>query len=834
MLGLLTRTLEYPLGEDGQQLAGSKSIITTYNYEFNNQKIVGALIKETDSLGQSIVYYYDNTDGKLLATVNSSANTGLCYTYDVMGRLTNVTPATYVSNTSYTPVTNAESVEYTYTGNGLLSSIITESTTYDFAYNAFGNQTSVGIGDDTLASYEYNPKNGKLKKITYGNGFVVEYVYNTLELLTEVWYTENNVRYKAHEYVYTANGQLYEYKDNVSGKTVIYKYDFDKRLSSISEYDNDNVYYGFQNSVEYNEEGNLSKTLYSINHYNGTNVNNTFWSYNYRYTGDGKLSHVDISTAQNNVTEEYTYDSYGRVSEQHKTVSDATGTEMVDSSTIYTYKDNGDYTSALVHTYQHALSGAGLVYTYSYDANGNITKISYSNGKEIRYYYDDLGQLIREDNPFISSTYVYAYDNAGNIVAAIKYGYTAEGVTPTGGTVREYGYSTGEWGDQLTSYRGQTITYDAIGNPLTYYNGQNYLFTWEGRRLVSASTGYNFNSTYTYTYNDDGLRTSKTINGVTTNYIYSGTQLIAEERAGNITIYLYDASGSPIGMQYHSIYHAEDEWDVYWYEKNLQGDVVAVYDSDGTIHIEYNYTAWGYCTYTDYENSSAINNPFRYRGYYFDEGLNLYYLGSRYYDQNTGRFISADSYVSTGTGLLGYNMYAYCNNNPVMMVDHSGTIPFYDHYYTPAIEAFAKWLFDRFYEWYEKDKKSLEFDDDIDYKVSENGGESTINNSYKVTNPVAMNEYIEANRGAEVNGTTTGVVYEWIVHSAAYRVGKVIAPVAPSLSYELIQRGNDVTFGSTIYDDWHSGGAIVMWIGYFSTAPISATVDAVIEIFEVD
>ena len=118
----------------------------------------------------------------------------------------------------------------------------------------------------------------------------MEYVYNTLELLTEVWYTENDVRYKAHEYVYTANGQLYEYKDNVSGKTVIYKYDFDKRLSSISEYDNDNVYYGFQNSVEYNEEGNLSKTLYSINHYNGTNVNNTFWSYNYRYTGDGKLS----------------------------------------------------------------------------------------------------------------------------------------------------------------------------------------------------------------------------------------------------------------------------------------------------------------------------------------------------------------------------------------------------------------------------------------------------------------------------------------------------------------------------------------------------------------
>ncbi len=68
-------------------------------------------------------------------------------------------------------------------------------------------------------------------------------------------------------------------------------------------------------------------------------------------------------------------------------------------------------------------------------------------------------------------------------------------------------------------------------------------------------------------------------------------------------------------------------------------------------------------------------NPFRYRGYYYDVETSLYYLQSRYYDPAMGRFLNADGYVSTGTGLLGYNMYAYCNNNPVMGYDPNGNIP---------------------------------------------------------------------------------------------------------------------------------------------------------------
>lgn len=99
------------------------------------------------------------------------------------------------------------------------------------------------------------------------------------------------------------------------------------------------------------------------------------------------------------------------------------------------------------------------------------------------------------------------------------------------------------------------------------------------------------------------------------------------------------------------------------------------YNDAGIKLISYTYDAWGNATISYHnggEETTAINNPFTYRGYYYDKDLEFYYLQSRYYDSNTGRFISADNYVSTGQGILGNNMFAYCGNNPVMYVDYNG------------------------------------------------------------------------------------------------------------------------------------------------------------------
>ena len=141
-------------------------------------------------------------------------------------------------------------------------------------------------------------------------------------------------------------------------------------------------------------------------------------------------------------------------------------------------------------------------------------------------------------------------------------------------------------------------------------------------------------------------------------------------------VYTFDENGSPTGFKYRLNTDEAGAWQVFVYEKNIFGDVVAVYTGAGSKQVSYTYDAWGNFI-SNYHNgatssSPAAKNPFRYRGYYYDSDLNLYYLGSRYYDSNTGRFINADSYVSTGQGLTGYNMYAYCLNNPINRLDLDG------------------------------------------------------------------------------------------------------------------------------------------------------------------
>ena len=130
-------------------------------------------------------------------------------------------------------------------------------------------------------------------------------------------------------------------------------------------------------------------------------------------------------------------------------------------------------------------------------------------------------------------------------------------------------------------------------------------------------------------------------------------------------------------MQYHGATYASGTWDCYWYEKNLQGDIVAIYSNSGDLLVTYYYDAWGVAkvTYLDgAQNTSAANNPFRYRGYYYDTDLGLYRTGTRYYDAVVGRFINPDDvmYLGANGDLNSYNLYAYCSNNPVMHTDHSG------------------------------------------------------------------------------------------------------------------------------------------------------------------
>ena len=141
----------------------------------------------------------------------------------------------------------------------------------------------------------------------------------------------------------------------------------------------------------------------------------------------------------------------------------------------------------------------------------------------------------------------------------------------------------------------------------------------------------------------------------------------------------FPAASAAGGSQGQAFTYAANRFDTFYFEKNIFGDIVAVYNEDGDKIGSYTYDAWGICTTTTESGITAVEkyivrtyNPFRYRGYYYDTDTGLYYLQSRYYNPQWGRFLNADGYVSTGQGLLGYNMYAYCNNNPVMGYDPTG------------------------------------------------------------------------------------------------------------------------------------------------------------------
>ena len=130
--------------------------------------------------------------------------------------------------------------------------------------------------------------------------------------------------------------------------------------------------------------------------------------------------------------------------------------------------------------------------------------------------------------------------------------------------------------------------------------------------------------------------------------------------------FIYDESGKPFALKYST---NGTSFQTYYYVLNLQGDVVKLIQANGHVVAQYTYDAWGNVSSS---GRLAEINPLRYRGYYYDSETGFYYLQSRYYDPVNRRFINADSYASTGQGFIGTNMFAYCNNSPILFVDHDG------------------------------------------------------------------------------------------------------------------------------------------------------------------
>ena len=310
----------------------------------------------------------------------------------------------------------------------------------------------------------------------------------------------------------------------------------------------------------------------------------------------------------------------------------------------YAYRDiSGTATTLQVSQLSYPNLGSGVSFGYTYDNLGNIATYTAPDGEVITYSYDNQGQLLKAEG---DATYLYVYDSVGNILSAN--GHT-------------YSYGNANWKDLLTAFDGNSITYDASGNPTSYYNGTRWTMTWaNGRSLATASDG---TTSLSFTYDASGLRTSKTVGSTTYRYYYAGGKLMRMTWGGNTIDFFYDANGAPYAMKHNGT--------VYYYVTNLQGDVMRVVNASGTVVASYDYDPYG--KVLSATGTLANVNPLRYRGYVYDQETGFYYLNSRYYDPAVGRFINSDEYASTGQGLLGNNMYAYCQNNPVKHIDSQGT-----------------------------------------------------------------------------------------------------------------------------------------------------------------
>lgn len=710
------------------------------------------LVSTTDALAKVTQYGY-NRDTNVLEWVQYPEDTETTrteYGYDAMYRLA------YVA----ADVDSGYSLDATYTyTEDLLTSLGTNSTTYHFGYGPFSQTSTIQVGDRTLASYTYTDTQDRyLEMLTYGNDDYVQYIYDDYGRVTQEAYEDGDTV----TYSYNNSGALATVTDSATGITTTYYYDFTDRLMKYVETGTDHYHsVGYQ----YDSLNNLTLLVETINGVEHTT--------GYTYDEDNRVATV----TQDGKTESLTYDALGRL------IVSVFNLGELESTRGYTYNPNSSQIAEL-----DVSAGAfDETYSYTYDGNGNLLSVDYGD-YETTYVYDSANQLVRENNQQQNKTWTWTYDDAGNLLCKKEFPYTTGELGEPLDTLL-YVYDDTQWGDLLTAFDGNSITYDGVGNPLT---DGTWTYTWAHGRELDSMYDQDLEGrevTITYGYDANGMRTTKTVtdnlyetvsihihsysgtmvsptctaqgymlytcdcgetykdeyvpalghdlvqiedgwactrcfyrqwpeiidpirppikppigddeimaarvpeddrpsyrvervlvfsNVTTYSYVYDGGQLsqmtvtitvTADEETTTQTdtlAFTYDASGAPQTLTWGE--------STYLYAVNAQGDVVAILDTAGNAVVEYAYDAWGNLLSTTGGMALTLGayNPLRYRGYVYDTETGFYYLQSRYYDPELSRFINADTLVSTGQGLLGNNMFAYCNNNPGNYSDPSG------------------------------------------------------------------------------------------------------------------------------------------------------------------
>ena len=632
--------------DDSSVSAGNDSDDDTEVDNYVDYEVLSESVDKTKPFMQTSSEY-DSTGNYVTSETNEQGST-THYVYDVNGNVTSITDAddnvtsyAYDSSGNLTSVKNGDSENsYTYSGLGSVSKITHNGFDYSFNYDVFYNLVSTKIGNVTVASHTYD-SNGNLTKTAYANGDYLEYAYDNYGNISVI----TGETGKIAEMIYNKQGLVTKAVDYSSGETSYYYYTFDGSLES-----------------EYRTSSDGSLTHYIITNADGNTVEKTSVNGQIKTITTGTDKDGKSFVSNDGVTNETSTDDFGRVS----TVT----TKQNKSDTVFTkqysyyHGSESNATTNMVGGISYKLSSDKVLdYSYNYTDTGNVENV-YENGKKVAVYtYDELNQLVWYADTRTGRYIRIVYDNYGNIQKMESYSLGTNWAPVKLLETRTYSYGDTNWKDKLTEFDGDSITYDKNGNPLTYRDDMT--FEWENGRILKDITTYD--KAIQMSYDSNGMRTQKSVDGVKTNYYYdSSNNLFALTQGSDTLFFYYDNSGKVMSVSCNGT--------MYYYIKDLQGDITEIVDKDGKAVAEYAYDAWGNMLT---ENNGTLTveklNPFRYRGYVYDEETGLYYLQSRYYDPLTGRFLNADVYADTQSGTpLSTNMFAYCENNAINKSDDEG------------------------------------------------------------------------------------------------------------------------------------------------------------------
>ena len=463
-----------------------------------------------------------------------------------------------------------------------------------------------------------------------------------------------------YEYDYNAKGQVARVRDNLLNRTTQSDYDLANRPVRVKTAEaGQHVYTG---QVAYdNVYGNLSEFTEKVGE------NRQEFGTKFGYDDENRPTSLTYSIGATTIGQSTT-----TIDKLNRTTFSAVKLGSKTFTSEYHFAAGG-YGTGSVTNLVSSITQPGCNCGYGYDDNGNIASATL-NGKWTGYTYDELGQLIqvndRSDTRSGSdgTTWTYSYDLGGNILQKQRFAYK-DTTTPLETVTYEYGDAN--WRDKLTAVNGSTIRYDAIGNPLS---DGTWTYTWQnGRQLQKMQKS---GVTAEFVYNADGLRVQKTVNGVATKYTLHGKNIVHMTSGTDELHFFYDAQNKPAVVIFNGIAYA--------YLYDLQGDVIGLVDNNGTQMVSYTYDAWGKMLSKTGTLASTLGTiqPFRYRGYALDEETELYYNQSRFYNPSIARFITADTtgvLTASLKSLTEKNLFAYCDNNPVMRKDIDGA--FWDTFF---------------------------------------------------------------------------------------------------------------------------------------------------------